>query len=51
MSKAEKIKKTILIALGFGLSTYLILQGAALLQQEKLHDANTTGKVHSNTVQ
>ena len=35
MSKIEKIKRIVLIALGFGLSTYLILAGAAILQQEE----------------
>ncbi len=31
MSKTEKIKRTILIAIGFGLSTYLIINGMAML--------------------
>lgn len=31
MSTREKIKKTILIALGFGLATYLIMSGTAML--------------------
>ena len=35
MSKIEKIKRTILIALGFGLATYLIMSGSAILNQEK----------------
>lgn len=34
MSKQEKIKRTVLIALGFGLATYLIMSGAAILQQD-----------------
>lgn len=34
MSKIEKIKKIVLIALGFGLSTYLIMSGAAILNKE-----------------
>lgn len=43
MSKIEKIKRIVLIALGFGLSTYLILNGAAILQQEEaLQEGNTT---------
>jgi len=32
MSKTEKIKKTLLIALGFALSTYFIMSGIAILQ-------------------
>jgi len=39
MSKIEKIKRTILIALGFGLATYLIMSGSAILTKE---DINTT---------
>jgi len=35
MSKIEKIKRTILIALGFALATYLIMSGTAILNQEK----------------
>lgn len=41
MSKIEKIKRIVLIALGFAISTYLILSGAAILQQEEA-DNNTT---------
>ena len=36
MSKMQKIKRTILIALGFGLATYLIMSGTAMLNQEKI---------------
>ena len=46
MSKIEKIKKMVLIALGFGMATYLIMSGMAILDQ----DSNTTSEVHSNTV-
>jgi hypothetical protein len=46
MSKFEKIKKTILIAVGFGLATYLIMSGTAILNQ----DTNTTSKIHSDTM-
>jgi len=35
MSKIEKIKRTILIALGFGIATYLIMSGTAILSKEK----------------
>jgi len=31
MTTKEKIKKTILIAIGFGLSTYLLINGFAIL--------------------
>jgi len=34
MSKIEKIKRTILVALGFGLATYLIMSGTAILNKE-----------------
>ena len=39
MSKFEKIKKMFLIALGFGLATYLIMSGMAMLDKQ---DTNTT---------
>ncbi|MBL1242962.1 MAG: hypothetical protein COA39_000935 [Sulfurimonas sp.] len=38
MSIKEKIKRTILIALGFACATYLIMSGTAILNQEN----NTT---------
>jgi len=37
MSTVEKIKKTVLIALGFGLATYLIMSGVAILNQEDVN--------------
>jgi hypothetical protein len=46
MSKIEKLKRTILIAIGFGMATYLIMSGMAILEQ----DSNTSSEVHSNTV-
>lgn len=46
MKTVEKIKRIILIAIGFGLATYLIMSGTAILNQE----SNTTSEVHSNTV-
>ena len=46
MSKIEKVKRMFLIALGFGLATYLIMSGTAMLSQ----DGNTTSEVHSDTV-
>ncbi len=41
MSKIEKIKRVILVALGFALATYLIMSGVAILNQE---DGNNTKK-------
>jgi len=46
MSKFEKIKKMILIAIGFGMATYLMMSGFAMLDAE----SSSTGKVHSDTV-
>ena len=43
MNKLQKIQRTILIALGFALATYLIMSGTAMLKQKDL-------KVHTNTV-
>jgi len=34
MSKTQKIKRVVIIAIGFGLSTYLLINGFALLEQE-----------------
>jgi hypothetical protein len=39
MSTTEKIKRTILVALGFAFSTYLIMNGVAILNQD---DTNAT---------
>ena len=53
MSKIEKVKRVILIALGFALATYLIMSGIAMLEQEdkaSLVKANSTSKVHSDAV-
>ncbi|MDQ7061025.1 MAG: hypothetical protein Q9M43_07715 [Sulfurimonas sp.] len=46
MNTKEKVKKTFLIALGFGLATYLIVSGSAILNQEP----NTSSEVHANTM-
>lgn len=46
MSKFEKIKRVILIAIGFGLATYLIMSGFAMLDAQN----DSTSEVHSNTV-
>ena len=46
MSKIEKIKRMFLIALGFGLATYLIMSGTAMLNQ----GSDTTSEIHSDTV-
>jgi len=40
MSTAEKIKKTVLIALGFGLSTYMMMSGFAMLDEEEKKSAD-----------
>ncbi len=51
MSKIEKIKRTILIALGFALATYLIMSGMEILKRENLaQESNTSGKIHTDTV-
>lgn len=56
MNRIEKIKRTILIALGFALATYLLINGFALLDKEKAQkeglnlEKNITSEVHSNTV-
>ncbi len=39
MTKIEKIKRVILISIGFALATYLIMSGMAMLA---LEDTNTT---------
>jgi|FLOH01.1.fsa_nt_gi hypothetical protein len=44
MSKIEKIKRIVLVALGFGLATYLIMSGMAILKQE---DNNTSKVIES----
>ena len=46
MSKFEKIKRMILIAIGFGLATYLLMSGFAMLE----HESKATSKVHSDAV-
>ena len=46
MSNFEKIKKMILIAIGFGMATYLLMSGFAMLDNE----ANVTSEVHSDAV-
>lgn len=45
MSKIEKIKRMILIALGFGLASYLIMSGMAILDKEETHELNATSVV------
>ena len=35
MSKIEKVKRVILIAAGFGLATYLIMSGLAILNEQE----------------
>ena len=56
MSKIEKIKRTLLIALGFGLATYLMISGFAILEREKAQEkelkseSNSSSEVHGNAV-
>ena len=50
MSKIEKIKRTILISLGFAIATYLIMSAMAILNQDSTNDVNITGEVHSHAV-
>ncbi len=51
MSKTEKIKRTILIAIGFALATYLIMSGMAILNQKSTSEQNATSKVHAHAVE
>jgi len=51
MSRIEKMKKMVLIALGFALATYLIMSAMAILDQESAREVNAGSKVHSNTVE
>ena len=46
MTTIQKIKKTILIALGFGLATYLLMSGFAILNKE----VDAPGKIHGDAV-
>mgnify|MGYP000327047638 CR=1 FL=1 len=60
MSKIEKIKRVILIAVGFALATYLMMSGFAMLKQENsptsveglssLVEGNASSKVHCDAV-
>ena len=46
MNTIEKVKRMVLIAVGFGMATYLIMSGSAILNQE----SNSTTEVHSDAV-
>ncbi|WP_321779211.1 hypothetical protein [Sulfurimonas sp.] len=53
MSKIQKVKRVVLIALSFGLATYLIMSGSAMLDKEEkasLVEVNATSEVHSDAV-
>ena len=52
MNNFEKIKKIILIALGFALATYLIMSGMAMLDVEDVSSSksDTSSEVHSDTM-
>jgi len=41
MSKIEKIKRVTLIAIGFGMATYLIMSGSAILNKEDTNRSTT----------
>jgi hypothetical protein len=47
MSKIEKIKRVILISIGFGLATYLIMSGSAMLSQESKETGTKTNANHT----
>jgi len=49
MSKGEKIKKIVLIATGFALSTYLIMSGFAILNQDKQNIQHIKSDTISNS--
>jgi uncharacterized membrane protein len=51
MSKSEKIKRTILIAVGFALATYLIMSAMAILDNKSANESNASCEIHSNTVE
>ncbi|MBN2782697.1 MAG: hypothetical protein JXQ66_05600 [Campylobacterales bacterium] len=44
MSKIEKIKRVVMIAIGFGLSTYLIMSGMAMLEEDEKRNVEKTTK-------
>ena len=46
MSKIEKIKRLVLVLVGFGFSAYLLYNGVAILNQE---DANASNKVETQS--
>jgi len=48
MSKVEKIKKIFLIALGFGLATYLIMSGFAILDKEEAKELEQKAKTQES---
>jgi len=41
----EKIKKIIFIAIGFGLATYLLMSGFAILNQEPTNSTDTNHSI------
>ena len=42
MSKIEKIKRVILVAVGFGFATYLIMSGISILKQDSTKVTKTS---------
>lgn len=48
----KTMQKTILITLGFGLATYLIMSGMAMLnvKDKSSVEMNTSSKIHADTM-
>jgi len=45
MKNMQKIKKVITIALGFALSTYLLMSGFAMLEQEQTQEVELNATI------
>ena len=54
MSRFEKIKRMITIALGFAFATYLIMSGIAMLKQDEKksssNEFNKTASLHNEVI-
>jgi len=52
MTKIQRIKRITLIALGFGMATYLIMSGMTILKKDMKasQDVNSTSEVHTHAV-
>lgn len=51
MNRSEKVKKSLLIAAGFAMATYLIMSALAILDKESAKQVNTGSEVHRNAVE